>query len=83
MAFDNVEKNSERPEVRTLVCVLAVILFRRHVGKSSDEHSGQSLGRFHHPRDAKIYDLNCAFLAEHHIGRLDIAMDDSAPVRVI
>src|ERR1700737_2433156 len=78
-----VEENSERPEIGTFVSVFSVVLFRRHVGKSSNQHSGLSFGRFHNPSDAEVYNLNCAFLVEHHIGGLDVTMNNPALVRVL
>ena len=78
-----VKQDSEGPEVRTLVRVLAVILLRRHVGKRPDEHSGLGLGSFHHPRNAEVHDLDDAFLAEHHVSGLDVAVNNSALVGVV
>ena len=63
--------------------MFAVILFGRHISKSSEEHSRLGLRRFQDTRNAEIYDFNCAFPTEHYIGGLDIAMNDSAFVSII
>jgi len=38
--------------------------------------------RFDQPRDTEVRDFHLAVLIDHHVGRLDVAMDDTFPMRV-
>jgi len=35
------------------------------------------------PRDAEVHDFDVAGAGEHDVGRLDVAVDDAVPVRVV
>ena len=63
--------------------MLAVILFRRHVSKGSDEHSGLRSGSFHYPSDSKINYLDDAIPVDHDVAGLDIAVNNAPFVGVI
>ena len=78
-----VKQHSERPKIRALVRMLALILLGRHVRESPDQHARLRLRAFQDPRDPEVHHLHNAFLADHDVGGLDIAMNDAALMREV
>jgi hypothetical protein len=78
-----VENHPERVDVARRRGGLSRRLLRRHVRGRPDQRAG--LGeRVHagHSRDPEVRDLGSAFLVEEDVGRLEVAMDQAAVVRV-
>ena len=78
-----IQQNSEGPDVGSFVGMFAVILLGRHVGEGADEHAGLGSGGFEDASDAEIDYFYDAFLTDHDVAGLDVAMNDAAFVGVI
>ena len=78
-----VQRNTERINVGTRVGGFTAHLFRWHVIQRAQRGAGGSeravCGR---ARDAEVHQLHNSLWREHHVGWLDVAMDDVLFVRV-
>ncbi len=80
------KRGADRPEIGARVDVLrfAERLFGSHEGRRAEERA--AVGRFgtsrlEQPGDAEVEHLEPAIAGEKQVGRLDVAVDDAAPVR--
>jgi hypothetical protein len=79
-----VQRHPQRIEVRTSVERLPVDLLRRHVIKRTGRLVRLGQARIVHDlRDAEIHQFHNTRGSDHDVGRLDVAMHDSARVRVL
>ncbi len=78
-----VQQHSERPKIGAFVRVLALILLRRHIRESPDQHARLRLRALQDSRDPEVHHLHNAFLADHDVGGLDIAVDNAALMREV
>jgi hypothetical protein len=76
-----VEHGAEGPHITARIYLLAVCLFRRHIGRSADHRALPShrsltgeLG------ETKVDDLNLVAIGDEDVGRFDIAVDDAGLV---
>ena len=81
-----VQDDAGREHVGALVDVAAGDLLGRHVGRRADHRAGlRALGLravdVLHARDAEVGELGARLRIEHHVRRLDVAMDDAGVVR--
>ncbi len=80
-----VQDDAGRKHVAAPVDAAAGDLLGRHVRRRA--HHGAGLGLFRigavigHARDAEVRELDSRLAVEHHVGRLDVAVDDARLVR--
>ncbi len=76
-----IQDDSKRIDIRALVWILPIHLFRRHVFRSADHHScaGDSLG-FEGAGDAEIHDPGIPLFIDHDILGFEVPMDNSQTV---
>ena len=85
LAGDNfVERNAQRVQVGTFVSGLALYLLGRHVvhGSQGRTGGGKFIGFFFSVRYAKVHQLHRALGRQHHVGGLNVAVDDMLKVRI-
>jgi hypothetical protein len=79
-----VEHRAERVEVAARLGRTAERLLRRHVRDRADDHALERQARaIAGDREAEVAELRRAVGHEPHVGRLDVAVDDAAGVRVL
>ena len=88
-----VQQNAEREQVAAAIGRLASNLLRRHIGgraahdalftRRDRDHAGlvDRVGSRQACGEAEVHDLDVAVLGEHHVGRLQVAVDDAPLVR--
>ena len=76
-----VQHHARRVHVAGRAHAAAGGLLRRHVGDSADDVAvlRQRVG-VHEAGDAEVHDLDVAGVAQHHVLRLDVAVDDALAV---
>ena len=89
-----VQQEPKRERVGSVIDGLASQLFRRHVGEGPGQLAGDTRGRYGDGlrvgggrpdalRDAEVHHLDVPVGAEHHVGGLHVAVDDSPRVREV
>ncbi len=79
-----VEHDAEREDVAAEVELVAQDLLRAHVARRA--HAGAGLGQVAQrvvAGDAEVHQLHLALVGDDDVGRLDVAVDDAAEVRVV
>ena len=81
---ESIEEHSDGIEIRTSIDFFTEDLLGRHVRRRAHqaEVNGLLFGA-EDPGDAEVHDFDRAFVGHHDVGRLDVAVDDAAPMRVL
>ena len=80
-----ISDDSERVDIDARVQFGAARLLGRHVGGGSGDETclGEALRSLGHPGDAEVDQIDPARFVEEDVLRLDVAMNDALPVRVV
>ena len=78
-----VEHDGERIEIAALVALAAAALLGRHIERRADRRAGARHAHAAlHAGDAEVHDLHAPVIADHQIGRLNVAMDHAHLMRI-
>jgi hypothetical protein len=75
-----IEHDTERPDIRTCIDIIAAKTFGAHVRQRADDGAGPRQSVSRQLGDAEVEDLDDALGRQHHVGRLDVTMNDAALV---
>ena len=78
-----INQDSQGPNIRAFVGVLAVILLGRHVGERAHQHTGHGPRGFKDPGNAKIHHLHRTVLVDHDVARFDVAVNNAPLMGVV
>ncbi len=88
-----VEHHADREDIRAVIDRLALELLGRHVGQRADDHADAGRGRRHRLGciavgfraveldKPEVENTHAAVVADHHVPRLEVAVDDAFGVR--